>query len=130
MEEDTQQKIAQYRLLEMRLNALLKQRELLQEKIFEVESTLSFLEDLSTTEDVIFPVGSGVFSFGRIQNKDKLIILIGSNTAIEMDLENAKKFLKEKTEAILNSFQKLDFEINETISLMNKLGNEISKKLK
>jgi len=127
MQKELQEKIITYRVLEARLNSFLKQRDLITSKLLELQSTLASINEIEKSEEVLFPLGSEAYTFGKIIEKNKIILEIGAGIALEKNIEESKDFLnKRKTELedVLNETQRNVLEIS---SIMNQLGLEIQK---
>ena len=74
-EKELEQKIGLYRILESRLEAMSKQRDLLFQKLAEIRATAESVEDVEKNKgEIIFPLGSQVYSFGKMsENKNFLV---------------------------------------------------------
>jgi len=125
MEKELQEKLITYRILESRLNSLLKQRDLITSKLLELQSTLSSINEIEKSQEILFPLGSEVYTFGKIIEKNKIILEVGGGIALEKNLEESKISLNERRvefEKILNETQKNVLEVS---SVMDGLGMEI-----
>jgi len=95
VQKEFQEKVLAYRILESRINALSQQRDLLTNKMFEIQTTLNSIDELEKSdEDIIFPVGSESYAYGKISDKGKMIVEIGAGVAMEKTFEEARSILK------------------------------------
>lgn len=127
MQEELQEKVIAYRILEIRLNSLLKQRDLIASKILELQSTLASVDEIEKSKEVLFPIGSEAYTFGKITEKNKLIVEIGAGIALEKNIEESKEFLNKRKSELENILAKTEKNILEVSAVMAKLGEEIQK---
>ncbi|MCS7106253.1 MAG: hypothetical protein NZ942_02980, partial [Candidatus Aenigmarchaeota archaeon] len=69
--KELQEKILFYRLLEAKLNSLLKEREILIAKTIEIQTTLQSIEEINKGKEILFALGSEAYAFGKLKEKDK-----------------------------------------------------------
>jgi len=124
---EMQKKILSYRFLEARLEAVLKQREMLASKLIEMQTTLQSIDEIEKGEEILFPIGSGAHAFGKISENGKIIVEIGGNVALEKTMEEGKKILEERMEEIEKSLNAIQGNIAELSSNMDRLGAEIQE---
>jgi len=124
--KELQEKIVAYRILEARLDSLLKQRDMLASKLIEIQTTLQSIDEIEKSkEKVLFPIGSEAYTFGNITDKKKLIVEIGANVALEKPVEEGKKILDKRRVEIENALNSLQKNIVEISSSLDQLGPEI-----
>ena len=122
-----EERIIAYRVLEARLNSLVKQRDLLSSKLAEVRSTLESIEEIEKSEEVLFPLASGAYTLGKIIDKQKIVLSIGANIALEKSLIEAKKFLNERKDEIEKALTQINKEISQISFNLQVLEKEIGK---
>jgi prefoldin alpha subunit len=130
MEEDKelQEKILAHRLIEVRIEGLLRQRESLLKGLAEIEETIDGIEELKKKgEDVLFSLGSQTYIPSKIVEKNKMIVEIGANVAIEKDLEGGRKILEKRKEKIEKSIANIESAINQLSFGLRDLGKEIKE---
>ncbi|MEM5794484.1 MAG: prefoldin subunit alpha [Candidatus Aenigmatarchaeota archaeon] len=126
-EKELQEKIFVYRLLEARLNSLLKERELLIAKIVEIQTTLQSIEEIKKGEEVLFALGSEAYAFGKLKEKNRIIVEVGSNIALEKNFEDAKKTLEKRRIEMEKTLNEVEKSIVEVSSRLQELAPEIEK---
>jgi len=98
------------RMLEARIENMMKQREMLANRIAEIDATAAGIEEASKAKgDVLFHIGGEAFMHAKPSNDGKVIVMIGAEVALEKSAEEAVKILGErKAEAnnILGQIQK------------------------
>lgn len=131
--KELQEKILTHRILEARLDSLLKQRDILASKLIEIQTTLKSVDEIQKSKGmVLFPIGSEAYTFGKVMDKKKLIVEIGANVALEKTVEAGKEILnrrKAEMENVLNTVQKNIFEISSSLGSLGPEIQELAKKL-
>lgn len=131
--KDLQEKILAYRILEARLDSLVKQRDLLANKILEIQISLNSIDEISkSNEEILFPIGSQAYAFGKVIEKNKLIVEIGAGVALEKNVGEAKEILnrrKKEIESGLGEVQKSVLEISAGLELLGPEINELVKEI-
>jgi len=124
--KELQEKILAYRILEARLDSLLKQRDLIASKIVEIQTTLQSMEEIGKAKGkTLFPIGSETYTFGKVTDKKKLIVEIGANVALEKTVDEGKELLNKRREGMENALNTVQKNILEISSSIESLGPEI-----
>jgi len=124
-ERELQEKILAYRIFESRLNALLKQRDLIVNKIVEINSTLESIDEIEKSDEALFSIGSEAYAKGKIVDKEKVIIEIGANIAIEKNMKEAKETLEKRKREMEKSLAQIQEEAMKISSGLESLADEI-----
>lgn len=128
MKKELQEKVVAYRILEAKLEGLLKQRDMIVSKMLELQTTLMGIEEFEKSDEgVLFHIGSETYVFGRIVNKEKMIIGIGAGIALEKTSEEAKEIINKRNKELKNILNNIEREIMQVSSNLEVLGPEISK---
>jgi prefoldin alpha subunit len=123
-----QEKVFAYKLLETRLNSLLKSRETVAAKLDEVQSTVESINGMKKNDGgILFSLGSETYAFGKITDKTKLILEIGANVAFEKSVESALETLNKKKEELENIMKNIENNITDVSSALEQLGIEIQE---
>lgn len=126
-EKELQEKVLRYRRLEAMLNNLINQRELINSKILELQSTLASISEIEKSGEIIFPLGSEAYTLGKITKKDRIIVEIGANVALEKNIEEGKEFLNKRKTELENVLSESQRDVSEISMTMNELGFEIQR---
>jgi len=127
-QKELQEKIITYRILESRLDSLLKQRDVLASKLIEIQITLQSINEIEKSkEEILFPIGSEAYTFGKVIDKKKVIVEIGANVALEKTVEEGKKILDKRRLEIENALNTVQKNIIEISSGLEQLGPEIEE---
>lgn len=124
--KELQEKILTYRIFESRLDALLKQREMMASKTIEIQNTLSSMDEIEKCkEEVIFPIGAEAYVFGKVADKKKLMVDIGADIILEKTVEEAKEILNKRKNDIENALNSMQKDIGEMSAALDQLGPEL-----
>ena len=125
MERELEERIVAYRILESRLDGLLKQRDMVVSKMIELDTTLKSMDDIEKSEEVLFPLGSETYTFGKVIDKKRMIVEIGSGIVLEKTVEEAKETMKKRRSELENILNNVQNEVMQVSSSLDVLGPEI-----
>lgn len=125
---ELQEKIMQYRVLESRLNAIVKQREAIASKMIEIQNTISSIDEIGKGEGkTLFPIGSAAYVPGKVDNKEKMIVEVGAGVALEMDVESTKETLNKRLKDLEMAMLNMQKEAEKASKEIEKLAPEIQR---
>lgn len=93
------------------LNQLELQSQYLQAAFLEYSRAKVTLENLSKTKkgiETLIPIGGGVFIYASINDLSKIIIDVGSNVAIEKNIEDTIKKIENRLEDLKKNQEKIN----------------------
>jgi prefoldin alpha subunit len=129
--KELQEKILTYRILEARLDGLLKQRDMVVSKLIEIQTTLASIDEIEKSkEEILFPIGSEAYTFGKVIDKKKMIVEIGANVALEKTVEEGRQTLNKRKEEMENALNALQKDIAQISAGLEQLGPEIEEMAK
>jgi len=97
----------------------------------EIEESIKGIEELKKKgEDVLFSLGSQTYIPCKIIEKDKIIVEVGANVAIEKSLEEGKQILQKRKEEIEKAVEEIENTINQLSAGLKDLGEEIGEMLR
>jgi len=126
MEEKEREALIQYSTLQARLEALLKEREEIIEKIEEISDTLSSLEELKEGLDSLFSIGSGVYCKGSLK-EEKFLVNIGAGILLELDKKSVIEILNRRIEILKKATNEIEEEISNIISQQKRIAEALRK---
>ncbi|MBI2545411.1 MAG: prefoldin subunit alpha [Candidatus Aenigmarchaeota archaeon] len=130
-EEEAQEKMLMYRMLESRLESAARERELVSEKFMEVVSTISALENIEKNSDnILFKMGSEVYANGKLDGNNKLLIEIGAGIVVEKSLEEGKQILTKRREELERLSKETQNNIEQITEMLNKMAPELNELMK
>ncbi len=131
VEGELQEKMVIYRTLESRMEILTKQRDLVANKITELLSTISSIDEIENGKDeILFKIGEEVYASGEIKSKDKVFVSVGANIVIEKSIIDGKKILNDRKEEMGNILKEIENNMNEISKTLKHLEPEINELIK
>jgi len=125
-QRELQEKILTYRILQSRLDGLLKDRDLVANKIVELQTTITSIDEAKKSDgETLFHLGPEAYVSGKITNKEKVIVEIGANIALEKSFEEGKETLGKKKAELEKNLEDVQNEISEISSAIQELTPEI-----
>jgi prefoldin alpha subunit len=129
MEEnkELQEKVLAHRILEVRLDALLKNRDQMVARLNEIENTIESINEIKKNDGFLFPLGSDTYVFGNVTNKEKLVVEMGAGVAFEKTFDSAIEILKKKKSELEKLISETQEEISKTSLALEQIDSEIQK---
>lgn len=130
-EQELQQKLLLYQLLQAQLEELKKQAALLQARFIEIESTRLAVEDVKKVKEnneLLIPLGSGMYVNGKMLKGD-LLVDIGAGIMTKKPAAEADTLLETKKKEIESLSENLQKEMMAVIAKINEIGEELQKSL-
>ncbi len=125
-QRELQEKILTYRILQARLESLVKERDFITNKILELQTTIASIEEVKKgNEETLFPLGSAAYVSGKVTNGEKLIVEIGANVALEKSFEEGKNTLNSRKSELEKTLEEIQKEISQISSAVESLTPEI-----
>ena len=127
-EEELQRGLATLELLKLQIENLQKQIEALQISIQDNERAIETLEGYMNMdeEEILVPVGSGVFISARIRDK-KGIISIGNDLFVEIPIDKMLENLRERRKKYDELLSKLNLDMKRLQENYAVLSNKVEK---
>jgi prefoldin alpha subunit len=125
-EKELQEKIMVYRIVESRIDALMRQRDLFLNKIVELQNSLASIDEIAKSkEEILFPIGSEAYSFGKVADKNKIIVEIGAGVALEKNFEEAKEIIQKRKNDIQTAVKEIQEDVQKLSQSLSSLEFEI-----
>lgn len=127
-QKELQEKILTYRILQSRLESLTKQHDLVANKIIELENTLVSIDEFGNSkEKILFSLGSEAHVFGHADDKEKVIVEIGANIALEKTIDEGKKTLNERKAELEKTINEIQNEVMKVSAAIEQLTPELQR---
>lgn len=118
----------QLRVLEARLESMTRQREMLANRMAEIDATAAGIEEASRAKgDVLFHVGGEAFVQAKPSNEGKVIVMIGADVALEKTPEEAEKVLEERKAEAAKIMSQIQKEIESSTRELEELAAGLEK---
>ena len=125
VDKEMQKKALAYRMLDSRLKDMLQQRELIAEKILEIQTTLLGIDEVMKSQgDVLFSLGSEAHVQGSVKGKS-LIVEIGAGVALEKNVDEAKSILAKRMKDLESAISSIQNEMEKTSFAMSEIESQL-----
>ncbi len=117
-----------YEAYEKKLNEMMAFKESIERNVKEYDNIISSLDVLENNkEEVILPLSSIAFLPVEKIPSDKLLVIVGSNIAVEMDYKDAKRYFSNLKEKLEKEISKFDKEIDKLAVMLEGLKQQLSQ---
>ncbi|MFC2143179.1 prefoldin subunit alpha [Candidatus Aenigmatarchaeota archaeon] len=116
IEEEMQQKYIEYQVTKQQLNTLAEQHAMVNQKVEEITATINSIKDLKTLkkgDEVLTPLGSGVYIKTEVTEPKAVLIPIGMEITAKETHENAIAHIEKN----LKEINEIDKKINKEITI-------------
>lgn len=129
-EKELQNAMVLYQLLQSQFEQLKQQGALLQAKGTEVEATRMALEELKGLKEgneVLLPLGSGIYTSAKHHKAPKLLVDVGAGTMLRKPPETALKVIEGKKKEIESLSTKLQEQMIDVVNKINALSVQLQE---
>ena len=129
-EKEMQEKVFLYQLLQKHLESLSQNAVMLERRYEEIESTRAALEDiekLKEKNEILVPLGSGFFTYGKVTDSGKIMAEIGGGVFMDKDPQSGQQVLEERKQEIEKLAGDMQREMTEVSERMNMLAEEVEQ---
>jgi prefoldin alpha subunit len=126
--KELQEKAILYQLLAKHLENMTQNAIVIERRFEEIEAGRMALEDIGKMKEkneIMIPLGSGIFTHGRITDPKRMLVDIGSGIFLEKDSEAARQVLEERKQEIEKMAGEMQREMSEVSGRINSLAMEI-----
>ena len=124
---ELEHKVALFKLLQDRSEVLRRHQELLLQKISEVQQTILSLEELEKAEKLVFSLSPEAKVFGKIVDRDKILVDVGAGIVLEKTREEAKQILEKRRAELEKALSDASREMQSVAATLQSLVPEIQK---
>lgn len=99
IEEELQRRSVQLRILQANMQIIHERHHVLSMRLQEFEETKQTISDIKSVKsgsEILMPIGSGNFVYGKVSDTEKVLVGVGGGIAIKKSPENALVFLDER----------------------------------
>ena len=127
-EEQLQQKYEQFQMLQQQMEQINQHLELLHQRNAELDVSINAVKELGNVvvgTEILAPIADGILFKAKLENNQKLIVNVGSNTTVEKTIPEVVKLLEEQKEDI----ERRTFEIQELAQQFEQKAMQIFKEI-
>ncbi len=129
-EKELQEHLVLYQLLQATFEQLEKQMMAVQKKLVELEATkiaISEIDGVEKENDILLPIGTGVYGHGKIAHSDKVLVNVGANVLINKKPDDAGKFIENRKREIMHAAVKVETDMKQIVEKMNEVANKVNQ---
>ncbi len=127
-QDELQQKYVQLQLLDQQIKQVQQQIQAIAKQLNDVVYSIQSLEEFKNVKpgtEVFVPIVTGIFAKAELKDAKNVNINVGSNVAVNKDLDDAKKLLEEQLTELENIRLKLSNDAQKMIAQAQLLQTEI-----
>ncbi|MFB0560706.1 MAG: prefoldin subunit alpha [Candidatus Lokiarchaeia archaeon] len=124
-ERNLERIIAQLNAYEQQAQILQRRIELINASLQEIalsSESLDELKNIGDDNEVLMPLGSGIYVKAKIIEKEKAIFSLGAEIAAEKDITSAQLSLDQRSMALQNALQSTGQQLQQIVNTMNELN--------
>ena len=124
-DDEFRQAMATLEAYKVQLDAMAQQSNFFKlslEETMRARDTLKAFAEAKEGDEILVPAGASTFVIATVTSKKKAIVGIGNKVSIDMDLEQAAKYMADSVEEVQEAIKKLSDAIQE----MNVKARELS----
>lgn len=128
--EKLNQQMIELQMLDLQLRQLEEKARMIEQQIYGHQLTEMCLDEIKgrKNEEVMIPLGPGLFMAGKIENMDRIIIHLGSKILAKKKTEDAKKLLQKQRQKLMKEGDKISIEMQKILSEMSGLESRMKSK--
>ncbi len=133
MVESIEELYVKYEEAKSGLNSLLAERNLLENNLAELKTTLQVLDEfekIKKGDEILSTIGSGIFVRTSIIDPTEIVVNVGAKILKKMSLEDAKVFVNERITSVENVMNEMDQKIAELANSLQMIEEKIQEKYK
>lgn len=126
-------KIIEFQILNQQVQNLQEQIQTINNNIQELQMLKGSLEEVGEVkkdQEILIPLGQGIFTKGNIKNPDELITNVGSNILVEKNLKETKDTIKINILNLSKALENTEEEIHKNMEKLQELQKGITKQEK
>jgi prefoldin alpha subunit len=126
-QEAMQEKAILYQILQKHLESLTQNAVMIERRYEELEATKMALEDIAKAKEseILVPLGSGIFTYGKIEDSRRMLVDTGAGVFIDKDPESSKSLLEERKKEIEKLAHDMQAEMADVSSRLNSIALEL-----
>jgi len=125
--QDSANNMIELNILDQQLRQMEEQARKVEQVIYEQQMMESSLDELkgNKSNDVMIPIGPGLFVPGKIEKTDYVLMHIGGKVISRKKLEDAKKIIEKRKNDLMKEGDRMSIEMQKVLVDMAKLETKI-----
>lgn len=133
VKHDLQEKYIEMQLLKQQINALVEQKQQLDERLFELKTTIDALNKMDTIkkgEEIWSQIGSGTFVKSDIKDTENVLVAVGAGVVISEKRPKAITILEHRAKELETLTNEIVTQANDYLVRASHLEPELEKLVK
>jgi prefoldin alpha subunit len=129
-QENLQNKYIELQLLKQQITALVEQKQQLDERFFELNTTIDALEKMGKIkggDEIWSQIGSGTFVKSDIKDTENVLVAVGAGVVVSETRHRASEILKGRAHEIETISNEMVKQANDYLERASKLEPELEK---
>ena len=129
-EEEIQQSLIAYQLMQRQMEELKQQIVLVERKFLELEASKQAIGDVSKLKEgheVLIPLGSESYTYAKITKLENILVDVGAGIFVNKGIESAAGLIDKKKEELEKAHKEIQDQINNIASQMNVIAEKFEK---
>lgn len=129
-EEKIKKLYLQYENLKSEMNVLITEKNMIENKLNELNVTLDVIEELEKMKKgdrILASLGSGIFVEANVADVKELIVNIGARALRKMSIEDTKKFIREKIRDLENVSQEMETRLAKNLQMLQAIEQKLEE---
>lgn len=101
--------------LSQRLEFLQKQIQVLEHQLSELKEVGDSIGAIDANEEILFPLGAGVYIKGKLVSSDKVVMNVGRGVVVEKKAEDALALVSEQIKSLEEIFIQMSAEMQDVM---------------
>ena len=130
MNDELRQALATLETMKVQLDAMAQQARFFQlslEETMRAHDTLDAFAKAKEGDEVLVPAGASSFVIATVTSKRKAVVGIGNKVSIDMDLDEAAKYMADSANEVKDAIQKLNEKMRQMDSQARSLSMSIQQ---
>ena len=129
-QEDVQGRVMIFQFLQQHREQLRQQAQILERQSLEAEMTSQALDNLSTLpedNEVLLPLGSGMYAPGKTAKVKEVLVDVGANVAIKKPVPEAKAIVEARKKELEDTGERMQKDLQETLMMIQQVAGDIQQ---
>ncbi|MBS3112745.1 prefoldin subunit alpha [Candidatus Woesearchaeota archaeon] len=128
LNQKDQEKYLQLQMMSQQIKATQEQLISLdkqEQQLIDTLETLEVFKQSQINSEILTPVATGIFAKAELKNNTNLIVNVGANTAVEMNIEHTKELIFTQIEEVKKVHEQLSGDLQKLGTEAHKLEHEV-----